>query len=309
MSSEGKIIPIAIDHGFSTIKTPHFSFTTGIAPIDEPITQEKILEIEGKHYRVGGKRMDVLEDKTSTDAFRLLSYAATAMELDRLGEKKARVILAVGLPIGRLAKEKGGFKRYLMDPPHVKFRFSGKAYIVTIENVIVYPQCYGAIATRLPDMKSEEVVVDIGSWTVDTLRIIDRRPDESQCGSDPNGLIPCMHHIDEECVKLFNTKVGEAIIRDVMITGTADVDDEYIKVIEAELEKYTKSIYHIIREQGVNVSVTPITFVGGGAALMHRYAGINRKNVRYIEDIQANAKGYQTLLTSHLKCKNIEFVG
>ena len=61
--------------------------------------------------------MYVLEDKTSTDAFRLLSYAATAMELDRLGVKKARVILAVGLPIGRLAKEKGGFKRYLMDPP------------------------------------------------------------------------------------------------------------------------------------------------------------------------------------------------
>ena len=309
MSKDTPIIPIAIDHGFSAIKTPHFCFTTGISEIDEPITQDNTLWHDGKYYRVGTQRIDVLEDKTASDSFRLLSYAAIAMELDRLDVKKARVILAVGLPIGRLGREKEPFRKYLMDKVDVRFRYSGKAYVVAIENVKVYPQCYGAIVARLPDLKSEEIIVDIGSWTVDTLHLIDRSPDEAKCGSDPNGLIPCMRHIDEECVKRFNTKIGENIIKDVMITGTADIDPAYIRVIEDELKKYTKSIFHIIREQGVNVNVSPITFVGGGASLMKRYAGIDKKNVHYIEDICANAKGYEMLLKAYLKSKGIEFVG
>lgn len=307
MSKECPLVAIAIDHGFDGIKTPHYSFTTGIAEVDEPITQENVLWHDGKYYRVGTHRIDVLEDKTTTDAFRLLSYAAIAMEMDRLDLKKSRVILAVGLPIGRLAKEKESFRQYLMSPKDVKCRFSGKAYIFTIENVIVYPQCYGAIVPKLTELKSEEIIVDIGSWTVDTLHLIDRSPDESRCGSDPNGLIPCMRHIDEVCVKRFNTKIGENIIKDVMINGTADIDNAYIHVIEDELKKYTKSIYHIVREQGVNVSVTPITFVGGGASLMRKYSGIERKNIRYIEDIRANAIGYEILLRSYLKAKGIEF--
>ncbi len=50
---------------------------------------------------------------------------AIAIEMDRLDLKKARVILAVGLPIGRLAKEKESFRQYLMSPKDVKCRFSG----------------------------------------------------------------------------------------------------------------------------------------------------------------------------------------
>ena len=309
MSNDTPTIAIAIDHGFDGQKTPHFYFTTGIAPIDEPITQKNVLTIEGNSYRIGGKRIDVLEDKTSTNAFRLLTYAAIAMELEHRNIKKAKVILAVGLPIGRLAAEKEKFKRYLMETPTVKFHFSGKAYIIEIVNILVFPQCYGAIVPRLPEMKSEEIVVDIGSWTVDTLYIINRSPDESRCGSDPNGLIPCMRHIDEECIKRFNTKIGENIIKDVMMTGTADIEPEFIGVIEDEIRKYTKSIYHIVREQGINVSVTPITFVGGGASLMRRYSGIERKNIHYIEDVRANAKGYEMLLKAYLKDKGIEFAG
>ena len=52
------------------------------------------------------------------------------------------------------------------------FFYGKKAYVVTIENVIVFPQCYGAVAELLPTMKAEELIVDIGSWTVDTLMII-----------------------------------------------------------------------------------------------------------------------------------------
>ena len=306
MSKEDVIIPIAIDHGYSHMKTKDDIFPTGVAVIDEPISYENVLELDGKCYRIGGTRMDVLEDKTQTDDFLLLTYAAIAMVLKRMGLKKAKVILAVGLPIGRLAKEKEAFKKYLMRNKEVKFFYAKEAYVVTIENVIVFPQCYGAVAELLPTMKSEELIVDIGSWTVDTLMIINHSPDESRCGSDPNGLITCMRKIDEECVRKFNTKVGESIIREVMIRGDADVDREYVEVIEKALTRYAKSIYHIIRETGVAVKTTPITFVGGGATLMRRYAELDQKNIRYIEDVRANAKGYDLLLRAYLKKQGLQ---
>ena len=305
MKEDDELIPIAIDHGFSHTKTKDDIFQTGVSVIDAPISYENVLEIDDRCYRIGGTRMDVLEDKTSTDDFLLLTYAAIAMALDRLDRKKARVILAVGLPIGRLAREKEAFRQYLMKNRVVKYHYGRKAFIVTIENVFVYPQCYGAVADRLPTMKSEELVVDIGSWTVDTLMIINHSPDESRCGSDPNGLIPCMRKIDEECVRRFNTKVGESLIREVMIRGDADIDWEYIEVIEKALTRYAKSVFHIIRETGVNVKTTPITFVGGGATLMRRYAGIGQKNIHYIEDVRANARGYDLLLRAYLKKKGM----
>ena len=160
-------IVCAIDHGFSTIKTPDDVFNTAITEIDEPITKEKVLHIGEKNYRVGGKRIDVLEDKTSTESFKLLTYVAIALKMEKMALKSANVILAVGLPIGRLGREKEAFKKYLMSPKEVRFHYSGKAYMVTIDKVFVYPQCYGAVVSLLPEMKSEEIVVDIGSWTVD----------------------------------------------------------------------------------------------------------------------------------------------
>lgn len=309
MAHETIITPISIDHGFSHIKTVDEVFPTAIAEVDIPISNDNILQIGDAYYRAGGKRIDVLEDKTSTDSFRLLTYVAIAKYLERRGIKKATVYLAVGLPIGRLAKEKDAFKQYLSEPKEVKFRFSGKAYIVTIENVIVFPQCYGAVASRIPQMKSEEVVVDLGSWTIDTLRIVGQMPDETGCGSDPNGLIPCMKKIDEECMRLYNTKIGEHIIEEIMMTGHADIDDCYKEVIEKELKKYVTSVYRSLREMGINVKTTPITFVGGGAPLMKRYMGETGKNIHSVEDVKANATGYDLLLKSYLKSRGIAFRG
>jgi plasmid segregation protein ParM len=97
-----------------------------------------------------------------------------------------------------------------------------------------------------------------------------------------------------------NTKIDEYAIREVMIKGDANLDKEYIDIIKSELVKYTKSVFRIIVEQGVNVKTTPITFVGGGAALMRRYGGIDQKNISYIEDVRANAIGYEALASLYL---------
>ena len=296
---------IAIDHGFSHIKTVDEIFETAISPIDEPLSRKDVLQVGSNYYRVGGRRIDVLDDKTATDDFKLLSYVAIARQLTRQNVKKADVTLAVGLPIGRLAKEKSAFKEYLSDPKEIRYHYSESAYIIRIEDVYVFPQCYGAIAPLIPQMRSEEVVVDIGSWTIDTLFITHHVPDESRCGSDPNGLIPCMRKIDEECMRRYNTKLGETLIIDVICGRTQGVDDCYVNLIRENLVRYTKNVFHVLKEMGIQVMTIPITFIGGGATLMKRYAGIRSNNIRFVEDLRANAKGYDELARAYLKSHGI----
>lgn len=305
MAEEKKTTLIAVDHGFSHIKTVDEIFETAITPIDEPISGKNVLQIGPKYYRIGGRRIDVLEDKTATDEFRLLTYVAIARQLAHLNTKKAGITLAVGLPIGRLAKEKAAFKKYLASPKEVHFHYSESAYVITIENVFVFPQCYGAVANLIPEMQSEEVVVDIGSWTIDTLYITRHTPDESRCGSDPNGLIPCFRRIDEECMKQYNTKLGETLIVDVIRGSAKGVEDKYITLIRDNLTRYTKNVFHVLREMGIRVKTTPITFTGGGALLMKKYAGLKDKNISYIDDIRANARGYDALARAFLKGRGI----
>ncbi len=305
MADEKKTTLIAIDHGFSHIKTVDEIFEAAISRIDEPISGKDVLQIGSRCYRIGGRRLDVLDDKTATDDFRLLTYVAIARQLDHLNIKKADITLAVGLPIGRLAKEKAAFKKYLSNPPEIHFHYSESAYIIRIEDIYVFPQCYGAVAPLIPKMRSEEVVVDIGSWTIDTLFISHHTPDESRCGSDPNGIIPCMRKIDEECMRQYNTKLGESLIVDVIRGQTQGVDDKYVALIRDNLTRYAKNVFHVLREMGIQVKTTPITFIGGGAALMKKYAGLKGKNYHFIEDLRANARGYDELARAYLKSRNI----
>ena len=49
------------------------------------------------------------------------------------------------------------------------------------------------------------------------------------------------------------------------------------------------------------MDLTPIIFVGGGATVMKRFGQMQQRNVRYIEDIRANAKGFDYLGKIYLK--------
>ena len=301
-----KTIAIGIDHGWSHIKTRNSCFVSGVGELGgEPMVWDNILEYNGKYYRIGGDRLKVQDNKVCNDNYYLLTLAAVAKELKYRGLKEAHIVLAVGLPIGRFGAEKKDFINYLSKNRMVRFRYEKTQYLVTIEKVLVYPQCYGAVVDRLPQMAGQEYVVDIGSWTIDYMKIIDMAPDESNSGSDPNGIITCMRKIDEVCVRKTNSKIDEYMIREVMIKGDANLDSEYIDIIKSEIERYTKSIFRIIAEKGINVKTTPITFVGGGAGLMKRYAGISQRNISYNEDVRANAIGYETLATLYLKNRKI----
>lgn len=296
------IIVLGIDHGWSQMKTPNFVFTSGVKEITtEPSGLDNTVQYEGKYYRVGGNRLEVKETKVEDENYYILTLAAVAKELDIRGIRDAHLFLAVGLPIGRFGIEKEDFLKYLSKNKEVEFRFEGKRYHIVIDKVSVYPQCYGAIVQEIGKFPYKALVVDIGSWTIDMVPIVEKSADESVCITSPNGIITCMKRINEQCVRKLNGEVDEHFIQEVMRTGTADIGEDYLEIIRTEIESYCKRIFRSIGEAGYNLKTIPITFVGGGAVMMKRFGGLTQPNIRYIEDVKANAKGYEYLGRFYVK--------
>ena len=82
---ENRLEIIAIDHGWSNIKTVNTVFSTAVNQIaNEPGIFDNILQYEGKFYSVGGKRLEVKDNKVTDESFYLLTLAAMAKEQKRI---------------------------------------------------------------------------------------------------------------------------------------------------------------------------------------------------------------------------------
>ena len=293
---ERHIEVIGIDHGWSNIKTVTQIFTTGVKEITtEPAFYDDVVELNGKYYKVGGKRLEVRDTKVENDNFYLLTLAAVAKELKQRGMKNTDVLLSVGLPLTRFGAEKNDFIKYLSKEKEISFLFEKEKYTIRIVRVSVFPQCYAAVSEKLRTMPERVVVVDIGSWTIDIMPIQNGKPNEAECITSQQGLIRCMRAINEECSRQIGQELEENVIQQVMATGEAFLPDKYMSIIKDCLHDFTQKVYNTLKEHGYNLDVMPIVFVGGGATVMKLFGSHDGGNIQYIEDIKANAKGYEQL--------------
>ncbi len=293
---------IGIDHGWSYMKTISHVFVTGVEEIaTEPAFTKNLLEFGGKFYKIGGTRLEVQDVKTKNDNFFLLTLAAIAKELKSRGKREAKVYLAVGLPLTRFGQERADFIRYLTARRNVKYQFEKEEYRIEVLNAFVFPQCYAAVADKLSTYKRKVLVVDIGSWTIDMMPVVDEEPDEPRCSTLQRELITCMRSINEQCVRQLNGEVDESDIQAVMRMERSGLNGDYTRIIENEVRTFMGQIYHSIREHGYNLQTTPLIFVGGGAVVMKNYGPIQQGNVTYNLDIKANARGYEYLTYTALR--------
>lgn len=297
---------IGIDHGWSGIKTVSQEFTTGVKEIStEPAFYDNVVEFEGSYFKVGGKRLEVREQKVENENFYILTLAALAKELHRRGMRSANILLSVGLPLTRFGAEKKEFINYLSKKKEVTFDFDKEQYSVKIARVSVFPQCYAAVADKMKQLPERVVVVDIGSWTIDIMPIENCIPNEAECITIKQGLIKCMRSINEECVRLYGQELDERDIQEIMINGKGKIPKKYHELVEVSLRQYADKVYKILIEHGYNLDISQIVFVGGGATVMKLFGNQKGNNIQYIEDVKANAKGYEFLgkiyLTTHKK--------
>ena len=294
---------IGIDHGYYAIKTRHFSFPAGIAEYShEPYTLQNTLEFGGKFYVCGTGRQPILRNKMENDNYYLLTLAAIAKEIkQRGGMPECSVKLAAGLPLAGFGREKKPFREYLLRSSQpVSYRFEGIAYKITIEDVKLFPQGYSALALH-PELITGEpsvLLMDIGGWTVDLMRLDNRIPNAASCRSLELGMIRCIDEISEQVRRLFGLSMTTAQIESALRGSSGGMEERIRAVIHAQAGKYARNLLSAVIESGLDIRAMPTIFLGGGAALLKRHLSATDGLCRplILDDVSLNAKGYERLV-------------
>lgn len=98
-------------------------------------------------------------------------------------------------------------------------------------------------------------------------------------------------------------EINDAIIDEVLITGTANIAPADLKIIKGIAAEYVRNIFRRLREHGYDDSTVMLYITGGGGCLVKNFSKFNAERVKFIDDICAAAKGYEYLVEAQLKAE------
>lgn len=302
---------IAIDHGNYAVKTPRFSFISGLAEHTvRPPMADEVVEYKGKFWTLTGQRLPYMRDKTRDDRFFILSLFAIAKELicAREDAPSVSVDLAVGLPPEHYGALKTRFAQYFRRET-VDFAYNDRPISLSIKNVFVYPQAYAAVV-----QKSELVlntlrlfVVDIGGYTTDVLLLQNGRPDLKFCRSLEIGVITMNNDIIGRISALYDMKLEDEHISAVLMGRETILPEEVRRAIRDAARLHAGDILDKLRELQVDLRSNPAIFIGGGSILFRGILECSPLVARalFIDDARANAAGYEKLAYGQLAMRPV----
>lgn len=293
---------VAIDHGNYAVKTPHFSFISGLAEhtVKPPLADE-VLEYEGKYWTLSGKRLSYMRDKTRDDRYFILSLFAIAKELAAAGSNSAfeQVDLAVGLPPEHFGMLRERFAQYFRRHGTINFVYNDRPMSIVIRNVYVYPQAYAAVIPQSGQLlKTLRVfVIDIGGFTTDVLLLRKGKPDLQFCRSLESGVITMNNDIIGKISAQHDMKIEDEHISAVLQGQETILPQDVKRTIQEAAQLHAKDILDKLRELQVDLRTNPAIFIGGGSVLfkplLEQTSLVTQAS--YIEDPRANAIGYSML--------------
>ena len=289
---------IGVDVGYGNTKTAHNCFSSGVKKLPgKPPLATRVIETNEGFYAIGNGKVSVQKSKTTDESMRVLTMAAIAEELKKIGVTIADIHLGVGVPLTRMGAEKKDFLDYYNKQRRLIFKYEDVQYSVTILSVDVFPQGYAGVVSFMKDFHKSALVIDIGSWTVDILALTEFIPDQTRCKSLPYGTITCMNEINEALRQNLGQDADETTIKEVMIYGTSDIPSEYLDIIKTGLTSYATNLMDQIRALNFNSDLTQFVFIGGGATIMkHFLSEADKRNALILDDVFINAKGYEDLI-------------
>lgn len=291
---------MGVDHGFKNMKTTHCVFPTALTKLKaQPDDLSGVLTYKNEHYSIYGSPLVSVNnhDKVQNMDFYILTLAAIAKELKVRGKHSAQIRLAGGLPQKWYLQQKQSFKNYLSKDSVVKFEFEGEKYKIEISSVNVYTQGLAAVFSKLPAYKDKYfIIVDIGGGTVDIIPVKNGRAIQSECKIDTRAMNWLLNEIREAVESDMMETVHEDVIQDYILSHKKSdkPENRYEELFSEELKKYSELVFTKLREFKINTSLTPLVFVGGGAEVINRF-GTFGKNVDFVIDICANAKGFEII--------------
>ena len=294
---------IAVDHGNKQIKTVHTPpFTSGLIQSDTPDFGTDALAYRGKYYTLTDQRIPYRRDKTEDERFFILTLFAIAHEIEAMGQYSGslmRVQLAVGLPPAHFGVQAKRFINYFNGRGAVAFQFKGKPYAIFIENTACFPQSFSAAAATVKNLASfpRALVVDIGGFTADYVRLRNGVPDMAACDSLENGVILLYNRICAKANAELDILLEESEIDRILRGEDQDAAPEVIALAEREAQEFINDLLSGLRERMLELKSGKVIFLGGGATLLRRQIEASGKTGQaiFVEDINANAKGYEYL--------------
>ena len=301
---------ISVDHGNKSIKTPHAIFTSGLVMSDGlQGFKTDYIGWNGKYYSLTERRISYLRDKTEDDRFFILTLFAIAKELEYRDVSETLdpidITLLVGLPPAHYEQLHSRFEQYFLRRREaIDFEYNGKYSSVRINKVLSYPQAFAAAVTQYSTLKVHSVayIIDIGGFTIDVLKLRFGRPDLEVVESFEKGVITLYNSIASKCNSQYARILEECEIDEVIRNQPTVLPGEVQQLIRIMTSEFLAEFYNFLRERGIDVSTSKCVFAGGGSLLLRGMIERGNKVAFpiFIEDIHANAIGYEVLYQSEV---------
>lgn len=300
-----KKVRIAVDHGNRNMKTCSQVFTTGLTIQDKkPARGEKFLFYEGKYYVLSENRIPYQRDKTQDDRFFILTLFAIVKELEENPQIQPGDVIQVDLPIGLPPKHYAElcerYEAYFKRQGKIHdINYCGSTYHITIGEVMAFPQDYAAMMTMIEKLQQipKVVGIDIGGFTTDYLLMRKCNPDMEACDSMEKGVITMYNKIISGINSEYDILLEESDIDSILQGNTEFYEEAVVRMTEGMVQDFVKDLLNSIRERGIDTKAAYTVFIGGGAKLLSHFLEQSDRLGKYtfIEDISANAKGYDRL--------------
>lgn len=302
---------ISIDHGNKQIKLINGSpFTSGLRESDVAPFGTEILKYKGKYYQLSEQRIPYHRDKTEDERFFVLTLFAIAREIDairRYTPELMRIQLAIGLPPAHFGAQHQTFTRYFAGRGAIAFAYQGRNYNILIDDVVCFPQSYAAAVTLLPTLQNEPkaLVLDIGGFTADYLQLKNGEGNLSVCDSLENGVITLYNKVISRVSAEQDMLLEESEIDAILTAQRTTVSYDVAQIVEKQAQEFVNDLFSTLRERGLELKTGKVVFVGGGSILLRRHILASGKLVNpiFVDDIRANAQGYELLYRIVMKTR------
>lgn len=318
---------MGIDHGNGNMKTASCAFPYGFKKQEmkpSELFSQDILEFKGGYYSLIPTRFSYEIDKTKNENCLILTLYAIAKEVkaramkgkpdydwktDFSGFVGKEVVLAIGLPPAHFEKQREAFKKYFMDAARygLDFKYNGKNFSIHVKEIYVFPQDYAAAIIYKQDLikkYSTVYCIDIGDGTVDLLALKNGMPDKDTMVSRELGMSRLRNQIIDDVINDYNMTLDGSIIEDILTPDREVIaPDEIIRRVKQETAQWANKIVDQLHSKVPDFRFAPTVFCGGGSKLLAPYLKATGMfgMTEYIDDIHANAVGYEEIARMYLK--------
>lgn len=172
-------------------------------------------------------------------------------------------------------------------------------YLKAHFKVMAFPQDYAAMMTMIEKLQQipKVVGIDIGGFTTDYLLMRKGNPDMEACDSMEKGVITMYNKIISGINSEYDILLEESDIDSILQGNTEFYEEAVVRMTEGMVQDFVKDLLNSIRERGIDTKAAYTVFIGGGAKLLSHFLEQSDRLGKYtfIEDISANAKGYDRL--------------